>query len=77
MNTRRPIKLIKRHERIPRQRRGTIKVVTGPNRWSKTVRSWVVEFQERDRDPDASGLPTFDSLFKDGLVAAAIETGAH
>lgn len=69
MNTRRPIKLIKRHERIPRQRRGTITVVTGAKRWSKAVRSWVVEFQERDRNPDASGLPSFDSLFKDGSVA--------
>ena len=34
-----------------------------PN-WSTAVRSWVVEFQERDR---SETLPAFDSLFKDGL----------
>jgi len=30
--------------------------------WSTEVRSWVVEFQERDR---SELLPAFDSLFKD------------
>jgi hypothetical protein len=38
-----------------------------PNRWSTAVRSWVVEFQERDRSPDTSGLPAFDTVFKDAL----------
>ena len=64
MNTKRSVKLIKRHERVPRQRRSTIKLAAGPNRWSTAVRSWVVEFQERDR---GETLPAFDSLFKDGL----------
>jgi hypothetical protein len=68
MNTKRPVKLIKRHERTPRQRRGTVPPVVGPNKWSKSVRSWVVEFKERDRSTDASGLPAFDSLFKDALL---------
>jgi hypothetical protein len=35
-----------------------------PNRWSTAVRSWVVEFQQRDRN---ESLPAFDSLFKDAL----------
>jgi hypothetical protein len=66
MNTKRPVKLIKRHERVPR-RGATVKPAVGPDKWSKSVRSWVVESQERDRSPDTSGLPTLDSLFKDGL----------
>jgi hypothetical protein len=57
------VKLIKRHERVPR-RRAMVEVVVGPNRWSTAVRSWVVEFQERDR---GESLPAFDSLFKDSL----------
>ena len=58
-----PVKLIKRHERIFR-RPSIVKLVTGPNRWSRAVRSWVVDFQERDR---TETLPAFDSLFKDDL----------
>lgn len=37
---------------------------TGPIKWSKAVRSWIVDFQERDR---TEYLPAFDSLFKDAL----------
>lgn len=58
-----PIKLIKRHERVSR-RPALVKLVAGPNRWSTAVRSWIVEFQERDRNET---LPAFDSLFKDDL----------
>ena len=65
MNTKRAVKLIKRHERTPRKRPGKVQLAIGPNKWSKSVRSWVVEFQERDRSPEAAGLPAFDSLFKD------------
>jgi hypothetical protein len=63
MNTKRPVKLIKRKERAPR-RGASVKPAVGPNKWSKSVRSWVVESQERDR---TESLPTFDSLFNDGL----------
>jgi hypothetical protein len=64
MNTMRSVKLIKRHERVPR-RGATVKLAAGPNRWSTAVRSWVVEFQERDR---SESLPAFDSLFNDTLL---------
>jgi hypothetical protein len=64
MNTMRSVKLIKRHERVPR-RGATVKLAASPNRWSTAVRSWVVEFQDRDR---SEALPTFDSLFNDTLL---------
>ena len=56
------VKLIKRQERIPLRTRAMVPLAAGPNRWSKSVRSWVVEFQQRDR---SESLPAFDSLFKD------------
>ena len=62
MKTKALIRRIKRHERSGQSRPAATRVVTGPNRWSKSVRSWVVEF--KNRDPDES-LPTFDSLFAD------------
>jgi len=65
MNTKRSVKLIKRHERVP-QRRAMVELAVGPNRWTTAVRSWVVEFQERNR---GESLPAFDSLFKDGAAA--------
>jgi hypothetical protein len=58
----RSVKLIKKHERVSRRRRAPLEQTVNPNRWSKSVRSWVVEFQERDRD---ESLPAFDGLFKD------------
>ena len=57
------IRLIKRHERVSRLP-ALVKLAAGPNRWSGAVRSWVVEFQARDR---TETLPAFDSLFKDDL----------
>ena len=39
-----------------------------PNRWSIAVRSWVAEFQQRDRN---ESLPDFNNLFKDGLSESA------
>lgn len=55
------VKHIKRRERSRRSPR-PIKIEAGPNMWSKSVRSWIVEFQERDRDETQ---PAFDSLFKE------------
>jgi len=64
MKTKRPVKLIKRHERVP-QGAAMVELPLGPNRWSTAVRSWVVEFQGRDR---SESMPAFDSLFKDALL---------
>ena len=57
------VKLIKRYERVSR-RPARVKLAAESNRWSTAVRSWVVEFQERDRNEH---LPAFDSLFTDAL----------
>jgi hypothetical protein len=62
MNIARSIKLIKNAERKHQERRIPVQLAIDPNRWSGAVRSWVVEFQERDR---SESLPAFDSLFKD------------
>jgi len=62
MSTVRLIKLIKNADR--RNHAALIAVAPGPNpnRWSGAVRSWVVDFQARER---REFLPAFDSLFKD------------
>jgi hypothetical protein len=62
MATRGSVKLIKKRERRLLQARARVKSAVGPNRWTTAVRSWVVEFQNRDRDET---LPAFDSLFKE------------
>lgn len=55
------IRLIKRHERVHQE---PVQPATHSNKWSTTVRSWVADFQERDRE---EALPAFDSLFKNPL----------
>jgi hypothetical protein len=65
MNTTRAVKLIKNGERKGPEIQAAVESSVDPNRWSKSVRSWVVEFQERDR---GESLPAFDSLFKDALL---------
>jgi hypothetical protein len=67
MNTARSIKRIKRAERKQPGREIAVAAIN-PNRWSTTVRSWIIEFQERDRD---ELLPAFDSLFKDASPSSA------
>ena len=57
------VKLIKKAERETPMAPAETEFVD-PNRWSKTVRSWVNEFQQDRRD---ESLPAFDSLFKDEL----------
>jgi hypothetical protein len=64
MKTKRPVKLIKRRERVPRGA-AKVELPPGPNKYSTAVRSWVVEFQGRDR---VESRPAFDSLFKDALL---------
>ena len=63
MNASRSVKLIKGGQRKS-ARIQLSAAPSGPNRWSTAVRSWVVEFQERDRNET---LPAFNSLFKDDL----------
>ena len=65
MNTTRSVKVIKNGERSVPEIQASVESAADPNRWSTAVRSWVVEFQERDRD---ESLPAFDSLFKDALL---------
>src|SRR6185503_4981846 len=56
MNKTRTVRLIKRQERVSRRPRKKVELAVGPNKWSKSVRSWVVENQNRDR---TESLPTF------------------
>jgi hypothetical protein len=60
MNPTRAVKVIKSGERKDPEVESA-----GPNKWSTAVRSWVVEFQERDRGVEST--PAFDSLFRDAL----------
>lgn len=56
------VKLIKRQERAARKSGPMADAADPPSKCLKTVRSWVVEFQERDR---SESLRHFDSLFED------------
>ena len=64
MNPRRAVKVIKNGERKDPDIQAEVES-PGPNKWSITVQSWVVEFQERDHGSEST--PAFDSLFKDAL----------
>ena len=65
MNPTRAVKVIKSGDRKDPAIPADVESVTGPNKWSTAVRSWVTEFQERDRGVEST--PAFDSLFKDAL----------
>jgi len=71
MNTARSIRRIKRAERKQQGRESAVDLAINPNRWSSAVRSWIVQFQERDR---SESLPAFDSLFRD---ASLLSPGAE
>ena len=62
MNTARSIKLIKHADRQDHGVQIAVELAVNPNRWSAAVRSWVGDFQARDR---SESLQAFDSLFKD------------
>jgi hypothetical protein len=64
MNTKPGIKLIKNGQRKVPEIQAKVESTAGVNRWSRAVRSWVVEFRERDR---SESLPAFDSFFRDAL----------
>jgi hypothetical protein len=61
MNTKSPVKLIKKEKREAPEVQAEVEFADDPNRWSTAVRSWVSEFQQHRRD---ESLPAFDSLFK-------------
>jgi hypothetical protein len=67
MNTAKAIKLIKTVVGKNQGRKNAVELAIDPNRWSSAVRTWVVEFQERERD---ESLPAFDSLFADAAPRA-------
>jgi len=64
MNTKAPVKLIKKEKPKGPEIRAEVESAAGPNRWSAAVRSWVVDFQQHRR---GESLPAFDSLFKTAL----------
>lgn len=70
MSTARSIKLIKNAERKDGGEKTAAELAVDPSRWSSAVRSWVVDFQERDR---SEFLPAFDSLFRDRLPPSSPE----
>jgi hypothetical protein len=61
MNTKPPVKIIKKEKREAPEVRAEVESAVDPNRWSTAVRSWVSDFQQNRRD---ESLPAFDSLFK-------------
>jgi hypothetical protein len=65
MNPTRAVKVIKNGEAREPDIQAEVESTAGPNKWSTAVRSWVVEYQERDRGSEST--PAFDSLFKDAL----------
>ena len=68
MNPRVAIRVIRDKDRKVPGIQAHVESATNPNRWSTAVRSWVVEFKERDR---SESLPAFDNLFKDALSESA------
>jgi hypothetical protein len=65
MHPTRAVKVIKSGDRKDPDTEAEVESVAAPNKWSTSVRSWVTEFQERDRGVEPT--PAFDSLFKDAL----------
>ena len=55
------IKLIKKAGREPSEVRSQAGFVIDPNKWARTVRSWVGEFQ---KNASSEFPPTFDRLFQ-------------
>lgn len=68
MNKKPAVKVIKDKERKGPEIQAQPGSAAGPNRWSAAVKSWVVEFRQRDQNET---LPAFDSLFNDPLPESA------
>ena len=64
MDTKPSVRLVKKEERKDPEIRAGLELAAGPNKWSRAVLSWVVEFQQHRR---GESLPAFDSLFKTAL----------
>jgi len=62
MNTKPPVKLIKKEKHETPEVEAEVEPVAQPHKWAKEVRSWVGEFKNNQR---SETLPAFDSLFKD------------
>jgi len=65
MSTKPLVRFIESAETPPPEIHDEIEFPSNPNRWSTSVRSWVVEFQKRDR---TEPLPAFDAFFKDARL---------
>lgn len=68
MNAKPLVRLIKNAARSDPKNQDEMEFSASPNRWSAAVKSWVVEFRQRDRN---ESLPAFNSLFKDPLRESA------
>ena len=62
MTTKRLIKVIKNEERKEPEIPAEVESAANSNKWSKEVRSWVVETQQNRH---VESLQAFESLFKD------------
>jgi len=71
MKTARLAKLIKKANRKDRRMPIAVKSTPNRNRWSTAVRSWIVDFKDRDR---SESLPAFDSLFNDAAPSSDART---
>lgn len=58
------VKLIKKSARVTHEEPAPKPFVRKEHHWSKAVKSWVEEFQERTR---TQSPPAFDRIFKDAL----------
>jgi len=66
MNRARLVRLVKKVNRKDRRMSIAVKPTSNRNRWSTAVRSWIVEYKDRDR---TESLPAFDSLFSDAALS--------
>jgi hypothetical protein len=70
MTKKRPVKLIKNEERKEPEIQAEVESAANSNKWSKEVRSWVVETQQNRH---VESLQAFDSLFNDAPPEAEQE----
>jgi len=70
MKTKTQPKIVKKHQRETARRSAPVKIASDRKKWSTAVRSWVVEFQDRDQN---ECLPAFDSVF--GSLDPKTESG--
>jgi hypothetical protein len=71
MNTKPTIRLVKKAARDPETPETSDEPESSPNKWSTTVRSWVLQLREK---PLAESLPAFERLFKRALSEQPVPT---